>query len=166
MIESVILWAENSDLAELIRTDDVLFPLIETIHVIMLCLVFGTILITDLRLIGVASTKRPADHVMLPILPVTWTGFILAVITGTLMFISNATHYLANSFFVIKICLILLAGVNMSVFYFLTGTNILSWRDLPQPPILIRLTGGVSLALWIGIIACGRWIGFTMQAMP
>ena len=166
MMESVILWAENSDLAELIRTDDVLFPLIETIHVIMLCLVFGTILITDLRLIGVASTKRPVDNVMMPILPVTWIGFVLAAITGLLMFISNATHYLANSFFVIKMCLILLAGVNMSVFHFLTGRNMPSWRNQPQPPIFIRLTGGASLALWIGVIACGRWIGFTMQAMP
>ena len=165
-MESVILWAENSDLAELIRTDDVLFPLIETIHVIMLCLVFGTILITDLRLIGVASTNRPADKVMLPILPVTWIGFLVAAITGVLMFISNATHYLANSFFVIKISLILLAGVNMSVFHFVTGKNILSWRNQPQPPVVIRLTGGASLALWVGIIACGRWIGFTMQAIP
>jgi hypothetical protein len=166
MMESVILWAENSDLAELIRTDDVLFPLIETIHVIMLCLVFGTILITDLRLIGVASTNRPADKVMLPILPVTWIGFLVAAITGVLMFISNATHYLANSFFVIKISLILLAGVNMAVFHFVTGKNILSWRNQPQPPVVIRLTGGASLALWVGIIACGRWIGFTMQAIP
>jgi len=164
LFTNVIAYFEDSGLADNIRENDNLFPLIESIHVVALCLVVGSIFMLDLRLLGLASTNRPVGRLIHAILPVTWGAFAIAAITGFLMFISNATKYLANGFFVAKMCLLVVAGLNMIIFH------VISTRDLPQgeklasPPLRARLAGAFSILFWISIVACGRWIGFTMQA--
>jgi hypothetical protein len=80
-----------------------------------------------------------------------------------LMFISNATKYLGNGFFVAKVCLIGAAGVNMLVFHFISARDMARWENQARPPLSARLAGGLSMLLWIAVVACGRWIGFTMQ---
>jgi hypothetical protein len=79
------------------------------------------------------------------------------------MFISNATKYLGNGFFVAKMILIGVAGLNMVVFHFIGARDLPKWDTESRPPFSARLAGGLSLLLWVVVVACGRWIGFTMQ---
>lgn len=162
MLHDLVAWLQGSDLAEQIRQDDNLFPLIESVHVLFIALVVGSIMVFDLRLLGLASTRRPVSEVASAVLPVTWVAFGIAVIAGGLMFISDANHYLANGFFIAKMLLMALAGGNMLAFHALVSRGIARWNDWKSPPVAARLSGGVSLGLWIAIVACGRWIGFTM----
>ena len=97
----VISYLESSRLADSIRENDLLFPVIESVHVLAICLVVGSILVVDLRLLGLASTKWPAGR-LTAILPLTWCAFVVAVASGGLMFISNAAKYLSNGFFIAK----------------------------------------------------------------
>ena len=151
-IAALIAWLESSDLADAIRENDVLFPLIESIHVLAVCLFVGSIVVVDLRLLGLASLERPVPSITRAILPVTWASFVVAVTAGALMFMSNAALYLQNGLFVTKLTLIAAAGVNMLVFHLLNQ----------RAPACARVSGGLSLLLWITIVACGRWVGFTM----
>jgi hypothetical protein len=155
---------ENSGLAAAIRENDDLFPLIESVHVLAICLVIGSILAVDLRLLGLASTERAASKVANGILPLTWTAFACAVASGGLLFISHAAKYLANACFDAKLCLIALAGINMLAFHFIGARDQARWDAKVRPPLKARAAGGLSIALWISIVACGRWIGFTMPA--
>ena len=159
-----ISYLENSSVADNIRENDLLFPVIESVHVLAICLVVGSILVVDLRLLGFASTKWPVSRVTRAILPLTWGAFIVAVASGGLMFISNATKYLGNGFFVAKLCLIAVAGLNMAIFHFIGAKDLPRWENDRRPPLPARLAGGVSIVLWIAVVACGRWIGFTMPA--
>lgn len=159
-----IAYFEDSALADNIRENDNLFPLIESIHVVALCLVVGSIFMLDLRLLGLASTNRPVGRLIHAILPVTWGAFAIAAITGFLMFISNATKYLANGFFVAKMCLLVVAGLNMIIFHVISTRDLPQWEKQASPPLRARLAGAFSILFWISIVACGRWIGFTMQA--
>ncbi len=139
-----------------------LFPTIETLHVIGLVLVFGSIAVIDLRLLGVSSRGHSVHQLSEDVLPVTWVAFALAVVSGLLLFMSNATVYFENTAFRIKICFLLLAGVNMLIFQFLTSKTVNEW-DLAHPaPTAARIAGGLSLLFWIAVVVCGRYIGFTI----
>lgn len=141
------------------------FPLIESLHVLAITLVFGTILIVDLRLVGVAAHRRSADRLIRELLPYTWVAFALAVISGVLMFVSNAPAYAANLEFQLKLVAIALAGLNMAIFHSTAHRRIADWdTDLP-PPAAARVSGFLSLALWTVVIVLGRWIGFTLDVL-
>jgi hypothetical protein len=158
-----ISYFENSALADSIRENDILFPLIESIHVVAICLVVGSILAVDLRLLGLASINRSVSRVADGILPLTWVAFAVALASGSLLFISNATKYLENGYFDAKICLIGMAGLNMAVFHLISAKELPRWESQIRLPFPARLAGGLSILLWVAVVACGRWIGFTMQ---
>jgi hypothetical protein len=160
--EDVVSFFENSSLADNIRENDLLFPFIESVHVLAICLVVGSILAVDLRLLGLASIRRPVSGVTRGILPLTWCAFVVAVASGGLLFISNATKYLGNGFFVAKIILIGAAGLNMAIFHAISAKDLPHWENEIRLPIPARLAGGLSILLWVAVVACGRWIGFTM----
>ncbi|HVI63167.1 MAG TPA: DUF6644 family protein [Bradyrhizobium sp.] len=161
----VIGYFENSTVADAIRENDVLFPTIESVHVVAICLVVGSILVLDLRLLGFASLQRPVSRLAGAILPITWGAFTLAAVSGFLLFMSNATKYLANGYFVAKMFLICAAGANMIIFHLISARDLPQWEKDASPPLLVRTAGALSILLWISVVACGRWIGFTMRPL-
>jgi hypothetical protein len=162
LLQDLIAFVEHGTLGELVRENDLLFPFIESVHVLAVCLVVGSIAVVDLRLLGFASVDRPVGRLMRSILPITVGAFGLAVAAGSLLFISHASKYLENRFFIAKITLIALAGVNMAVFQLIGARNLDQWENDALPPLFARVAGGLSLFLWVSVVACGRWIGFTM----
>jgi hypothetical protein len=163
LLKDLISYLENSGLADSIRENDLLFPLIESVHVLSICLVVGSILAVDLRLLGLASIHQPVSRVTRGILPLTWCAFVVAVASSGLLFISNATKYLGNGYFVAKMLVISAAGLNMAVFYAISAKDLPRWENETRLPLPARLAGGLSILLWVLVVACGRWIGFTMQ---
>ena len=163
LLHDLIAFFEDSALADNIRENDLLFPLIESIHVVAICLVVGSILFVDLRLLGLASVHRSVSRVTGGILALTWSAFAVALTSGGLLFISNATKYLANPYFVAKLLLIAAAGLNMMIFHGISAKDMPEWENKARLPLRARFAGGLSILLWIAVVACGRWIGFTMQ---
>lgn len=152
---------ENTGFATTIRESGVLFPAIESIHVVALTFVVGSIWIVDLRLLGFASKNRTVSELTRDILPWTWGGFAMAAITGLLLFSSIATRYYENIPFRIKLALLALAGLNMLLFHSTTYRRVAEWDSLATPPAAAQLAGGMSIVFWVAIVAFGRWIGFT-----
>jgi hypothetical protein len=154
---------QNSPIAVFVNTAGATYPIVEALHVIALSLVFGTILIVDLRLLGFASMSRPFTRVAHDLLRVTWAGFVLAVITGVLLFLPNAGSLYLNTPFQIKMVLLVLAGLNMFVFELITARNVGTWDLTSPPPNSARIAGILSISLWTAVIVFGRLIGFTAQ---
>lgn len=163
MFEQFLQGLQDTSIATAIREGEILFPWIECVHVLALTLVIGSIAIVDLRLIGLASRDRGVAQTTASVLPVTWTAFVLAVITGGLLFSSNATTYAHNFYFQVKIALIAVAGINMAIYHLFLNRGADSWHTPELTPLRARLVGGLSLCLWIAIAAFGRWIGFTIN---
>jgi hypothetical protein len=153
---------EATGIATAIRENDLLFPLIESIHVLATTLVFGIIAVVDLRLLGLASLGRRTTKLMAELLPSTWVAFAISAITGTLLFASNAKEYAGNFYFDSKLLLMVLAGMNVFVFHVFTMRGISVWDAASRTPWRAKIAGGISLLLWVGVVFCGRWIGFTM----
>jgi len=152
---------EASSLATRIRDGLYLFPLIESTHVVGLAMVFGTIAIVDLRMLGIASTRRSMKRMFSDLLKWTWAAFALTAATGLLMFITNAGVYYHNSFFRAKMLMLVLAGINMLAFELTAGRSMHQWDTASSAPRAGKAAAAVSLVLWISIIFVGRWIGFT-----
>ena len=160
-IAAILKWLEASGLATRIRDSLFLFPMIESIHVIGLALVFGTIIIIDLRLLGAASAHRSFQRMASDILKWTWAAFAVTALTGTLMFITNAAVYYNNFYFRTKMLLLVLSGMNMLAFELTAGRTIHQWDKSGSAPRAGRTVAALSVALWIGVIIAGRLIGFT-----
>ena len=162
-LDHALAWLQSTALARAISEDEILFPWIESVHVLAIVLVVGTIAIVDLRLIGVASLDRAAGRLMREILPLTWGAFVVAAITGSLMFSSNARTYAHNFFFQGKIALLALAGLNMALFHFVGASDIEHWGATRQTPFATKASSAVSLVIWAAVVTFGRWIGFTIH---
>jgi hypothetical protein len=159
-VEQALTWLQDLNFPTEIRESVWLFPTIETVHVFALVLVVGSIMTVDLRLLGLANRERPFSELAGEMLPWTWVAFAVAASAGLLMFSSKALTYYGNIPFRIKMCCLLLAGLNMALFHWLGTRHLATW-DRQQPPMPARFAGGASLLLWTTIVAAGRWIGFT-----
>ena len=140
-----------------------LYPSVEIVHLAGIGLLFGSIAVLDLRLLGFSRTlsvRELARHV----LPWTAASFALIVPSGLMMFTAHASDFIQSGVFVVKMGLILAAGLNAALFHTITFRTADVWdseemRKLPPPPSA-RLAGALSLALWISVIACGRLLAY------
>ena len=103
--------------------------------------VVGTVAIMDLRLLGLASGKWSVTQMSNDTLRWTWMGFLLAAITGTLLFVSKAHIYAREPWFIGKLALIAAAGVNMAVFHFTTWKTVTDWDSARSLPTAAKVAG-------------------------
>lgn len=159
------LWAtlENSSLGSTIASNEWMFPTIETVHVIAIVTVIGVIAVMDMRLLGLTSGTKTIAAMERDTLPLTWVAFALAVVSGTLLFISKAQSYVVNPYFIWKLVFMALAGVNMLMFHRRFSKGIERW-GLPGGviPMGAKVSATLSLLLWMVIPFCGRVVGFTL----
>jgi hypothetical protein len=149
---AVSLWIAESTWA---------FPALEVVHIFAISMVFGTIAIIDLRLLGLASTRRPCSELARELLPWTWGAFLAASACGTILILSRPVGYFENADFRLKFVCMGLAFINMLVFQLITSKNVTDW-DRSTPPLAAKVAGGVSIMLWIGVVYFARMTGFTM----
>ncbi|MGB8072326.1 MAG: hypothetical protein WCF55_05665, partial [Pseudolabrys sp.] len=134
-VDRALGWLQATPVAKAISENEILFPWIESVHVLAIVLVVGTISIVDLRLFGVASLDRAVSRLMHDVLPYTWGAFVIAAITGLLMFSSDAVNYAHNFFFRGKVVLLALAGLNMAVFHIVGVRDVARWGNTQQTPL-------------------------------
>jgi hypothetical protein len=138
-----------------LRTAPLIYPGLEALHLIAIATTFGTLLIVDLRLlnVGVFGLRQFDVNAMAKaVLPWTLLGFFLAAMTGSLMFLSRASDFIANSAFLLKMLLLFTAGTNAGILH--------SRGPLDATNLATRLQAALSLAIWIAVIVSGRWIAY------
>jgi hypothetical protein len=136
------------------------YPLIESIHVWTMAVFFGSVVMFDLRLLGVTMRKVPVSEVVDRLLPLTIAAFVIMVISGLLLFYAIPLRSYQSIFFRFKMLLMLLAGLNVWLFHSRVYPKVAMWDVDGVPPRAARVAGAVSLTLWIGIIFSGRMIAY------
>jgi hypothetical protein len=152
-------WVEDTAVAVAMRESSWLYPTVETLHILGFVVLVGAAAMWDLRLLGL-SRRLPVTAMARHLLPWSRAGLLLAVPTGVLMFMSDATATAANPAFRLKLALIGVALLNAAAFHRWTFRSVRAWDCEVAAPIPARLAGGLSLALWVTIIACGRLIAY------
>lgn len=150
------IWLEGTAGSVAIRESILLYPIIETTHVLTLCLFLGMIFFLDLRLLGVGLRGVPVSQVAGRLLPWAFVGFALMAVSGALLFYSGPVRASANIFFRIKMIMIALAGINALLFHITVYGRVAAWDSDATPPFRARLAGFCSLLLWSGVVICGR----------
>lgn len=153
-------WLQDTAVGSHISNSFWLFPFIECFHVFGIVVLVGATGVLDLRLLGLALKRQSVSKLNEQLLPWAWSGFAMMVISGLLMFSSEAVKVYANGAFRLKMGLILLAGINALVFQTTVYKTVDKWDLWPRPPIGARLAGVFSLVLWVGVIFAGRWIAY------
>ena len=160
LISVICQWLEQTSIGTSIRESLWLFPVIETVHIFGIILLVGGTSILDLRLMGLTFRDEPVTKLARRFLPWAWSGFIIQVTTGLLMFASEATKMYINTAFQIKMLMILAAGLNAFIFHSLAYQSVGKWEKDPVAPVSARIAGLVSILFWFGIVAAGRWIAY------
>jgi len=136
-------------------------PIVESLHVLAAAVVFGTVFIVDLRLLGLPDLRRPVTRISHEMLRMTWAAFSISVIAGLLMFAANAHTYWGNTAFRLKMVALLCAGLNMAIFHVFTLRGVNAWDKDTMPPLAARAAGAASIVIWMSVFGLARWIGFT-----
>ena len=134
------------------------YPILETLHIFGLAIVFGGMVILDLRLLGFGSAL-PADRLARHVLPLVWFGFGLNVISGSLLFASDAVEFASNTSLRVKLALLAAAGLN-AFFYQRFEARRRASSVAPSLNDPTRVFAVVSLLLWVGVVTAGRMIAY------
>jgi len=153
-------WLHDSSVGTAIRESSYAFPIIETVHVLSITLVAGTIAVVDLRLLGIVFKRQRFSEIIAPVLPLTWTGFAISALSGSLLFWSEALKASVNPAFRIKLVLLVLLGLNPLIFHSTIYRRIATWDDAPIAPPAARAAAVISITLWSATIVAGRAIAY------
>jgi hypothetical protein len=134
--------------------------LLEGTHLLALILFVGTILVVDLRLLGVIFRRTRISVVSDAILPLTVFGFAFVVVTGLALVFAKPLLYYHSIWFRLKMILLALAMLNILVFHSRIQKSQGAWDADPAPPNKVRAAAAISLLIWCGVIVCGRFIAY------
>ncbi len=136
------------------------YPLIETTHVLSLMWFVGTVAFVDFRLLGWSLRDVPISEVTERVLPWTVAGFVLAAVTGALLFYAIPVRTYQSIFFRIKVLMLCVAALNIAIFHRRTARDRVTWDRAPRSPWPVRAAGAVSLCSWSVVIVMGRMIAY------
>jgi len=145
-----------------IRESEYLFPIVEGTHVLGLSVSVGTVMWFDLRLIGKIMRHIPVSEVFHQLRPWMFAGFVIMLTTGSLLFSAVAADAYANTYFRLKVVLLLMAGANVLLFHTTIDRRRSHWDKAPIPPLQARIAGLLSLVLWVGVIILGRLFAYAV----
>jgi hypothetical protein len=161
-----VRWMEESGGSVALRESVYMYPLIESAHVLTLCLFVGLASLLDLRLLGLALTSVPASRVIDRYMPFMQVGFAIMVVTGLLLFYAIPVRSYQSVWFRAKAIMLVLAGLNALLFHSRVFRRIREWDTAAVPPRAARAAGGLSLFFWAAIIVSGRFIAYSWFDCP
>jgi hypothetical protein len=153
-------WLADTNGSTALHESVFMYPFVESVHVWALTVFVGFAAVLDLRLLCCALRRTPVSEVARRLLPWTFAGFVVMVISGAMLFYAIPVRTFQNIFFRVKVVLLILAGVNAWVFHANIWRRVADWDRDAVTPRSARVAGGLSLLLWACIIFSGRMIAY------
>jgi hypothetical protein len=157
---------QDMSLPTALRESALVFPVVLSLHLAGMGLFGGMILMTDLRLLGIAMTKRPVSDVVNGLRPWKHLGLTLTATCGILLLWSKVAIYYPNPFLRLKLVLLGLVIIHALVFKRSVYRRVTELDRSPVIPGRAKLAAAISLVLWISLVTAGRWIGYWEPTKP
>jgi hypothetical protein len=151
---------QNIPLFTAIRESGLAYPIILSTHLSCIAVFGGLILMSDLRLLGLALTNVPVSEVLLRTRPWKRVGFVIMVTCGILLGGAKLFLYYDNPYFDVKMTLLAMVGVHAIVFHRSVYAYPQKLDGLKSTPRTAKAAGLISMMLWVGILSMGRWIAY------
>jgi hypothetical protein len=165
MLLSLALWIQATGFFTYLRGSGYVYPVILSLHMVAIAFFGGMILMTDMRLLGLAMRNHPVTDVAGQLRVPKRYGFLLAATCGLLMLGCKAEEYYYNAFFRAKVALLILVVVHALVFRRSVYDKVTEYDRDGRIPGLAKLAAGLSLVLWVSIACMGRGIGYIEPPM-
>ena len=153
-------WLAATPVAQAMRDEPWLYPIVEIVHIAGFAVLVGAVALFDLRLLGCARAL-PLRLLAAHLLPWAVGCLLLIVPAGLLMFASHPRDFLDNGTFLLKMALLLAAGINAAAFHLGVWRRVAAWDVQAATPAGARVHAGLSLLLWLGVISCGRLLAYS-----
>ena len=144
-------WLEHNSWIIAMDSSKYFSALLEVCHYFGFFLLIGATAVVDLRLLGIGARNQKLKQLAEQVSGMMWTGLIVSLLSGFIMFAGSATQYYSNAVFYEKVVVVLLAiaaGV-------IIDRNVPHWDQLPSAPAAAKILACASIALWIGAILLG-----------
>ncbi len=145
-----------------LRESQYLMPWVFVLHVISMCMFAGTILMMDLRLLGIGYMKTPFSQVQRKLFPWQMAAMLFSTATGLALVWGNPLNYVTNIIFWVKMLAMGIAGVNALAFHFITEYTLVDWDAGQTPPLGAKLAGAISIVLWGNVVIAGRLMPYAL----
>jgi hypothetical protein len=162
IFDSALVWLHDTAFGTVIRESVWAEPIIETIHVLTLGVFLGFVILLDLRLLDLVLRRTPVSTIFRQLNPWLFGSFAVMIVTGITLFTGDPVLFYGTIFFKLKMLMLLAAALNVVVFNFTVGRTMMQWDLLPVTPRGAKITGILSLVLWIAVVACGRGIAYVL----
>ena len=152
-------WLASTPPSQFIQNNFWIIPTTQSVHILAICAVIASAMLVNLRLVGFVGRADPVIGFARRYLPWTWAALGLLLLTGLILIVAEPDRTLGNFVFWSKMTLVA-AGVVLGLIFALPIRRNPSFWEGPSQSILAKLLGAVSLAVWIAVILCGRWIAY------
>ncbi|WP_062356757.1 hypothetical protein [Herbidospora yilanensis] len=160
-MDDFLSWLQGGPLTEAIRGTPYLYPVLESIHILGIALLVGPAAVFDLRLLGLGRQKLRVMTAAEHLLPLSRLGFVIAAVTGVLMFLPGASLIADRGSAPWKLGLIVIALLNILIFHRRTYRNVTAWDTDRPTPAAARIAAVISLTSWSGVTIAGRLLAYT-----
>ena len=145
-----------------LRESQYVMPWVFVAHVVSMCMFAGTILMMDLRLLGVGYMQTPFSQVQRRLFPWQMSTMFISSATGLALVWGNPLNYVTNIIFWLKMLAMVIAAINALAFHFITEYTVVDWDAGRTPPSGAKLAGWLSIILWVNVILAGRLMPYAL----
>jgi hypothetical protein len=162
MLDSSLVWLHDTSFGTVIRESTWAEPIIETIHVLTLTVFLGFVIVLDLRLLDLILLRTRVSAIFSQLNPWLFGSFAIMLLTGLSLFAGDPVLFYGTIFFKLKMLMLLAAALNVVVFNLTLGRSLMQWDARATTPRGAKVTGLLSLVLWVSVVACGRGIAYVL----
>ncbi|MFZ1990976.1 MAG: DUF6644 family protein [Alphaproteobacteria bacterium] len=155
-LQHLVDWLAQTQASQTIKEISWIIPTVQTIHILAIAAVVGSMVLLDLRVLGIAARAQSLSSVSERLLPWVWRALIVLLLTGIVMVTGEPGRSLVNSIFQIKMALVIVAAV----LTFFLQRSLRARGAAEAAPADAKAIAALSLVTWVLIVFAGRWIAY------
>jgi uncharacterized membrane protein SirB2 len=153
-------WLSLTPLSMLFQTVEWIIPAVQSVHILAIAIVMSSVVMVDLRLLGLMGHSQSISGLTRRFLPWVWCALVVLLLTGLVLITAEPRRDLLNPVFQAKMALLAVAIAVTAVFQETVRRNMEFWDLSPRRRWGAWATAIVSLLVWTAIVGCGRWIAY------
>jgi uncharacterized membrane protein len=153
-------WLSLTPISMFIQTVEWIIPMVQSVHILAIAIVMSSVIMVDLRLLGLVGQTQSISSTARRFLPWVWWSLLVLLATGVVLITAEPRRDLLNPVFQAKMALLAAAMIITGAFQAAVARNMRAWDQAPERPAGAWITATASLLLWAAIVGCGRWIAY------
>lgn len=141
-------------------------PVVQTVHLLSIAAIMGSVVLIDLRVLGLALPSQSTGELVGRLMPWTWWALPSLAVSGLVFVLARPASYFVNPVFRLKFTMLVPAVILAALFQLAGAKNPNFWDASPGRRAAARVIAALSLVLWIGVVLAGRWIAYADYLFP